>query len=128
MSEVHTYAVLQLGEVVNLVAATEEVAAENGWVRVPDGVAPHKRWTYQDGEFVISPEDLAIKKAGFIDQARILFSESQAHVQPDLWDGYTTEQKQAWTDYRAALRNVANVVNAEGWDHETYELPVITQV
>jgi len=125
---INNYAVLQLGVVVNMVVADEELAAQNGWVLIPEGLNVHKNWTYQDGQFVPSTENIARIKQKFLDEARYLLAESAVSVQPDLWDGYTTEQKQAWTDYRAALRNVPNVVNAENFDHENYTLPVITQV
>lgn len=125
---INNYAVLQLGVVVNMVVADEELAAQNGWVLIPEGLPVHKNWTYESGEFVPSAENIARIKENFLLEGARLLAESAVSVQPDLWEGYTTEQKQAWIDYRAALRNVPNVVNAENFDHENYELPVITQV
>lgn len=39
-------------------------------------------------------------------QRNALLVDSDNYVRPDRWDGYTAEQKAAWTSYRQALRDL----------------------
>lgn len=36
----------------------------------------------------------------------VYLEKSDAYVLPDRWDEYTAEKKQAWKDYRQALRDI----------------------
>jgi hypothetical protein len=40
-----------------------------------------------------------------------LLAESDILVMPDKWDMYTQEQKNAWTVYRQALRDLPSIVD-----------------
>lgn len=43
-------------------------------------------------------------------QRNYLLRESDIFVLPDRWDSYTEEQKNAWKDYRQALRDLPTTI------------------
>ena len=122
---IYKYAIIELGVVKNVAVATEEVGTAEGWVKLPDDTPVNKGWLFNNGGFELPPQDVAVIKRHFIDQAHTLLLESDALIANDLWEGYTAAQRQAWISYRQLLRNVPTVVNSEGWDADNYELPTI---
>ncbi|MDC3229590.1 phage tail assembly chaperone [bacterium] len=122
---IYKYAIIELGVVKNVAVATEEVGTAEGWVKLPEDTPVNKGWLFNNGGFELPPQDVAVIKRHFIDQAHMLLLESDALIANDLWEGYTDAQRQAWISYRQLLRNVPTVVNSEGWDADNYELPTI---
>ena len=122
---IYKYAIIELGVVKNVAVATEEVGTAEGWVKLPDDTPVNKGWLFNNGGFEMPPQDIAVVKQHFIDQGRMLLLESDVLIANDLWEGYTAAQRQAWISYRQLLRNVPTVVNSEGWDADSYELPTI---
>lgn len=122
---IYKYAIIELGVVKNVAVATEEVGTAEGWVKLPDDTPINPGWLFNNGGFEMPPQDIAVIKRHFIDEARMLFLESDVFISNDLWEGYTDAQKQAWIAYRQLLRNVPTVVNSEGWEPDNYELPTI---
>ena len=122
---IYKYAIIELGVVKNVAVATEEVGTAEGWVKLPDDTPVNKGWLFNNGGFEMPPQDIAVVKQHFIDQGLMLLLESDVLIANDLWEGYTAAQRQAWISYRQLLRNVPTVVNSEGWDADSYELPTI---
>ncbi len=98
------YAVIQGNKVVNIAVATPEVAAERGWVELPEGVGIG--WTFNGGAPVPPPRDIDSEWAAVRVERNRLLSESDAHVLPDRWAAINAEQQQAWSNYRQALRDI----------------------
>ena len=122
---VYKYAIIKLGVVENVAAATEEVGVAEGWVKLPDDTSVMAGWLFNNGGFEMPPQDIEVIKKRFIGEAYLLLLESDALIANDLWEGYTDAQRQAWISYRQLLRNVSTVVNSEGWEPDNYELPTI---
>jgi hypothetical protein len=55
------YAIIETGNIVNIVLAEPEYASEQGWVLLPEGAGIG--WSYVDGEFVdlrLAPEPMPV--------------------------------------------------------------------
>jgi hypothetical protein len=139
MSNTLNYAVVNtLNVVTNIVVGTEEFAVqyqiENPTLRLviipeyneldPSTHVIVEQGCLHDGlAFQRGPRQLDEEKKELKRKAYDAFMASNLFVQIDLWENYTAEQKAAWTTYRATLRNIDAIVDAEGFDIDTYTLP-----
>lgn len=98
------YAIIEGNQVVNVVLAEPEYAAEHGWVPVvPEyGIGSE----YVNGQFLPKPRDIDAEWADVRDQRDQLLAESDVYVLPDRWAVLTSDQQQAWANYRQALRDI----------------------
>lgn len=139
MSE-HKYAVVEAGLVTNVIVATESYAAQymndhplELLVMVPEyneldpntHVIVETGCSYDGAVFSRAPRQVALEKENLKQRAMTALGDSNMFVQNDLWDTYTDEQKQAWTTYRATLRNIDSIMAAEDFDLDEYELPTM---
>jgi hypothetical protein len=99
------YMIIENNKVVNIAVATPDVAAERGWIACPEGVGIG--WIYNDNGNFSPPDPDAEGEAAKIRARRDrMLQDSDVIVLPDRWAAMTTEQQQAWTIYRQALRDV----------------------
>jgi hypothetical protein len=99
------YAIIEGGKVVNIAVATPEVAAERGWVELPEGVGIG--WSFDgSGDALPPPPDTEGEAAQVRAQRNTLLVESDVMVLPDRWAVMTPEQQTAWATYRQALRDI----------------------
>jgi hypothetical protein len=99
------YAIIEGGKVVNIAVATPEVAAERGWVELPEGVGIG--WSFDgSGDALPPPPDTEGEAARVRAQRNTLLVESDVMVLPDRWAVMTPEQQTAWATYRQALRDI----------------------
>lgn len=119
------YIVLEGNEVTNVVISDEKEAAKQGWIPHP-GINPISvGWIYENGEFIPPPPDVVQIKNKIIMDAEALLISSDKLVTPDLWEAYSQQEKDNIALYRKQLREVPIVVEAEGFDYETYTLPIL---
>jgi len=98
------FAIIEQGVVVNIVVATPEFAAQQGWIECPEGVSIGWRF---DGVEASAPEpDLEAIAASERFNRDSLLVESDVNVLPDRWAAMTTEQQVLWATYRQALRDI----------------------
>lgn len=99
------YAIIENGKVSNIVVAEPDVAAERGWVELPNGVGIG--WIFDGAGTVLPPSLDTEAMANEIRTRRNqLLAESDISVLPDRWASMTSEQQQAWSNYRQALRDI----------------------
>ena len=98
------YAVIEDGVITNIVVATPEFAAAQGWIECPDEV--NIGWSYDGTILVPPPRDLNVEWTKVRERRDNLLIESDTYVLPDRWMAMTVEQQQAWATYRQALRDI----------------------
>ena len=103
------YVVIENGVVTNIVLATPEYAAEQGWIEYPEDTLdiPAIGMLYQDGDFLPPPRNIEAEWVAIRSQRDQLILESDSLVStPDRWALLSTEKQQEWLDYRQALRDL----------------------
>lgn len=98
------YVIVENGKVVNIAVAEPEFAAEQGWIEHQEGV--NTGWSYDGSTFSKPPRDIDAEWAEIRLRRNSLLIQSDVNVLPDRWIAMTTEQQNAWTIYRQALRDI----------------------
>lgn len=109
--ETKKYAIIENGIVENIVVATPEYAAEQGWIEAvyPTEDTPGTQigGLYENGKFLPKPRNIDAEWAAVRAQRDALLLETDALVStPDRWALLTPEKQQEWLDYRQALRDL----------------------
>ena len=120
------YIVLVDNVVDNVVIADEVEAFSRGWIPYPEDVRVAIGWRLEDGVWFEPAIDIQAIKTAFAQEATVLLLASNDLVAPDLWESYSQVEKDNISTYRAALRAVPDVLESEGFNHETYELPILS--
>lgn len=107
------YAAVENGIVINLVLADEEVAYERGYVLLPERTIADPDppsvgigWQWTGFRFLPPPRNIQAEWENVNLLAYQLLLVSDGYVTPDLWETYSTEQRQAWANYRQELRTI----------------------
>lgn len=120
------YLILKDNVVANVVIADEAEASKHGWIPCPSGTTVSKGWRLDNGVWLEPLLDIEAIKAAFAQEATVLLLASNDLVAPDLWESYSQVEKDNISTYRASLRAVPNVLESEEFNHETYELPMLS--
>jgi len=104
------YAVIENGVISNIVEATPEFAAQNGWITFPEYDVNNQvvdiGYLYQNGTFTKPPRNIEAEWAVVRVHRNSLLLASDTNVLPDRWASMTSDQQTAWSTYRQALRNI----------------------
>jgi len=103
------YFIVENGVVTNIVIATPEYAAEQGWIEHPENTVeiPAIGMLYQDGKFLKPPRNIEAEWKFVRSKRDALLIESDALAStPDRWALLTSEKQQEWLDYRQELRDL----------------------
>lgn len=99
------YAIIKNGKVENIVVATPEYAAQQGWAECPEGV--NIGWNFDgSGEPLPPPPDTEGESSNVRAERNGKLLKSDVMVLPDRWSAMTQQQQQAWATYRQALRDI----------------------
>lgn len=106
------FAIIQGGSVVNVAAASEEFAAQQGWIACPDGVSPG--WTYAGGDFTPPPASAAYVPPSITNFQfrKALRNSSKAAAFKTYYSGLTEAEQEEWLFMPLIYRDSAMVAAA----------------
>lgn len=97
------HAIIENGVVTNVVVADEVTGRANKWIPTEEA---GPGWVYDGSRFTAPPPDLVAEATIVRAERDAKLVASDVYVLPDRWAAMTSDQQQAWSAYRQALRDV----------------------